>query len=752
MSSGNILDVYPDHKKNVMVTWLVDGNRAKRVEEKYEPSFYVYADSAELYRLASILQDLPQVKLINLTREKITLGKENKKLVLEITPKRSIDLRRLADMIDSWGNYHRYQLFNVDLRLSSRYLESRHVFCNGFVIWDGKKFTCKEAQWSVDYNFPRFKMARLNIESEKKHRLTAFSRPISSIVVNSTFIEEENEAETILSAIKHIKEIDPDIIYTFNGDDILLPFLFHRAETCGIKDMVNLGRDELQRFSPVKQSKSYFSYGQIIYRPAFYTLSGRAHIDTSSSFMYGESGLRGLVDISRCSNIPLQMLSRLGPGTAISQMQVNKAVEKNYLVPWKKNMPEGWKSGIDLLVSDRGGLILDPAVGIHEDIIELDYASLYPNVMLKFNISPETMLCDCCRDSPLQVPQLGYNICVKIRGLLVEVLEPVLHRRFCYKARSKNKAYEKELYKELQQAWKWILLVCFGYTGYRNARYGRIECYESITAFSRDVLIKAIEVVETSGYEVIHGIIDSLWIKPKNDCVKLFNLTRRIGNLTGVKMDIEGHYRWIVFLPSKQTGVGALNRYYGVFDSGELKVRGIELRQRNTPKFLKDLQHAMLMALSKADNARMFHELIPSAIDAMKNYAKDIIRSKVDVNNLIFKTRISKGISEYKVNNLVKSALLQLRDIGINVEPGQSVRYIVLDEHSRNYKERVCIAELIKGDENVDVDYYLRQIAKCGESMLVPFGYTIEKLQDMLQKIKNRERSNVSILPRIRIN
>ena len=39
MSSGNILDVYPDHKKNVMVTWLVDGNRAKRVEEKYAGHF-----------------------------------------------------------------------------------------------------------------------------------------------------------------------------------------------------------------------------------------------------------------------------------------------------------------------------------------------------------------------------------------------------------------------------------------------------------------------------------------------------------------------------------------------------------------------------------------------------------------------------------------------------------------------------------------------------------------------------------------
>jgi len=87
--------------------------------------------------------------------------------------------------------------------------------------------------------------------------------------------------------------------------------------------------------------------------------------------MYGESGIRGLIDISRCSNIPLQVLSRVGPGTAISQIQVNKAREKGYLIPWKKNMPESWKSAMHLLISDRGGLILDPVVGLHEDIVEM---------------------------------------------------------------------------------------------------------------------------------------------------------------------------------------------------------------------------------------------------------------------------------------------------------------------------------------------------------------------------------------------
>jgi DNA polymerase I len=95
-------------------------------------------------------------------------------------------------------------------------------------------------------------------------------------------------------------------------------------------------------------------------------------------------------------------------------------------------------------------------------------------------------------------------------------------------------------------------------------------------------------------------------------------------------------------------------------------------------------------------------------------------------------TSVSKDIASYRVNTLAKSALLQLQDLGVQVEPGQSVRYLVTDECSRNYKRRVCLAEKMQGTEDVDVRYYLRQLAKCAESLLVPFGFTKEKLQEML--------------------
>jgi len=747
MQSGNILDTYIDSKKNVVVTWLTNNGKSFRIEDSFEPSFFVYSSKSDLYKLASVLQDLPQVKKLNFTLGKTLLGSKQEKFVLEVFPKNIGGVGRLAKMIDSWGAYHRYNLYNVDIRLPSRYLYHKGVFCNARARWDGKKFLCNDSQWSVDYPSPLYKKSYFYIKRNMKKPIKSYDDKIESIKVDKEIISEENEADTILSAVKCIQKIDPDILFVQKGDSVLLPFLYHRAKLHNIQNKVNLGRDENQRLRPVKKAKSYFSYGQIVYRPDFYTLCGRAHIDTHNSFLYSESKLSGLIDISRCSNIPLQYLSRVGPGTAISQMQVNRSLKKGYLVPWKKNTPEDWKTAMDLLVSDRGGLIFEPSVGLHDDVVELDFASLYPNIMLKFNISPETMMCSCCKNSYIRVPQLGYHICINQKGLLPEILEEIIDRRFLYKARSKNKKNDQDLYIALQQAWKWVLLVCFGYTGYRNARYGRIECYESITAYSRDILLTAKESAEKAGYIVLHGIIDSLWVKPfSKNPQNPANLSRTISKNTGIKMDVEGHYKWIVFLPSKQFNVGALTRYYGIFDNDELKIRGIELRQRNCPLFLKNMQKEILEVFSKANNSEEFLNLIPSAVKVIKEYGKKIIQGDFNKKDLILSTCVSKGITDYKVNNVVKSALIQLRDVGVEPQAGQSVRYIVCNEASRNYKNRVCIAELLDEDKEVDVNYYLRHIAKCGESILTPFDYSLEKLYKILQKIKNREKINVSIL------
>jgi DNA polymerase I len=109
--------------------------------------------------------------------------------------------------------------------------------------------------------------------------------------------------------------------------------------------------------------------------------------------------------------------------------------------------------------------------------------------MVKHNISPETVLCTCCNESTHRVPVIGYPICEKRVGLIPTVLEPLIARRSECKRRVKQKKWHarREEYEARKNVLKWVLVTCFGYTGYRNARFGRIECHEAINAYSRDL-------------------------------------------------------------------------------------------------------------------------------------------------------------------------------------------------------------------------------------------------------------------------
>ena len=64
---------------------------------------------------------------------------------------------------------------------------------------------------------------------------------------------------------------------------------------------------------------------------------------------------------------------------------------------------------------------------------------------------------------------------------------------------------------------KWILVACFGYQGFNNAKFGRSECHEAINAYAREILIAAKQRLEAGGWRVVHGIVDSIWVTPDPD-------------------------------------------------------------------------------------------------------------------------------------------------------------------------------------------------------------------------------------------
>ena len=96
------------------------------------------------------------------------------------------------------------------------------------------------------------------------------------------------------------------------------------------------------------------------------------------SFIAKEGGIEGLIELSRISGLPAADLSRLSPGSAISAMQIRQSIEDGVLIPWKKNRPEDMKDGKQIMLADRGGLYLDPIVGVHQGVIELRFCKFIP--------------------------------------------------------------------------------------------------------------------------------------------------------------------------------------------------------------------------------------------------------------------------------------------------------------------------------------------------------------------------------------
>jgi DNA polymerase-2 len=64
-------------------------------------------------------------------------------------------------------------------------------------------------------------------------------------------------------------------------------------------------------------------------------------------------------------------------------------------------------------------------------------------------------------------------------------------------------------------------------------------------------------------------------------------------------LELEGIYRWIVFLPPKARSTGALNRYYGLFEDGTMKIRGLELRRSDTSQLIRNAQLAKIIKPTK---------------------------------------------------------------------------------------------------------------------------------------------------------
>jgi DNA polymerase elongation subunit (family B) len=677
-----------------------------------------------------------------------------KSRVVELTLKDCRKTQSLTNSILKMGDYLRYEIHNCDLRGDRDYFFSHDIFPLAFVEIRNEKagleYALLDSVTHTDYAVPELRVMKLKVGIAKKGKIANFKDPIDKIHVTQNekeiCIDSGEERDKLLQLVKIVKELDPDILVTQGGDSYLFPYLAQRATLNHMLDDFVLSRDSTPFTPKTPSGKTFFSYGRTFYKAGAIRLYGRIHVDENNTFILSEAGFEGLIEIARTCRVPLHTAARNSIGSSMSSLQFYQAIKDDVLIPRNKSIPEAFKTAYELLVGDRGGFIFEPRVGAHDFVGEVDFSSMYPVLMANNNISAETVLCKCCPDSPLRIPELNYNICNKRRGIVPKTLELVVTKRLLYK-RMKEEASDhqlREIYDKRQIALKWILVTCFGYLGYRNAKFGTIDGHIGVCAFGREALLKAAYTAEQHGFEVVHGIVDSLWLKRQNANVEEYtSLCKIITEQSGVPITFEGRYKWIVFLPSKtHPRVGVLNRYYGVMENGKVKARGLEVRRRDTPRFVFDAQTEMINALALVNNTAELRRKIPDALEIVKAYRQKLLDGEVPMWDLIVTKHLSKNPKRYKQHVSQVIAAEQLMKEGAEIHAGNNIRFLFTNAEDKRHDRRVKAAQLIEKGVNPDVRKYLLLLYSSAANLLSFAGYTTKSVYDAIEKRKQESLMN----------
>ncbi|MGM0605021.1 MAG: type B DNA-directed DNA polymerase [Halobacteriota archaeon] len=541
--------------------------------------------------------------------------------------------------------------------------------------------------------------------------------PIDELRVNDERLS--GTPDRILADLEAVlADVDPDVLVLSTAD--LVPVLFEMAAEVGMD--LSLGR--ATGYRKLAGASTYESYGRVGHSPARYTVPGRAIVDRSNTFLYRETTLDGCLYLVSRSYKPIEEVSWASIGTVLTAIQIREALSRSVLVPWNSWRHELFKPMRTLHDADRGGFTFAPEVGVHEGVHELDFSSLYPNVIVTRNVSPETVRCACHADRA-DVPGLGYPIC-ETRGYLPDVLETLIADRDAIKAELRDCADpdRREALEGRSSAIKWILVSCFGYQGFSNAKFGRIECHETINAYAREILLDAKATLEANGWRVIHGIVDSLWVQPIDDAAQtpLSAVVEAITAEAGIRLEHEATYEWLSFVPQRDGDRGALTKYFGRNTDGEYKYRGIECRQRSTPEYVATAQRALIDVF---DGTRD-----PAAVcDRLAGFRRELYRGHVDPETLVTSIRVSKDRDAYTQRTRTVAALERAASIGLARSPGQSIAYVVVDDEKSSC-DRVRLA--VEEPDRYDPTYYDTELLRAATSVVSPCGWTQDRIESYL--------------------
>ena len=400
------------------------------------------------------------------------------------------------------------------------------------------------------------------------------------------FIEKvDTEKEMIESFIKTVKENNIDIIIGYNSDLFDFPYLKDRAKIWGLD--LDLGVDgssmkSIRRgFNNAATFKGllhvdlylvmrrYMSLDRYTLERVYFEFFGEEKIDVPGDRIYefwdnGGRELKNLfkyslddvvstlkiaqetlplnLELTRIVGQPFVDVTRMATGQQAEWYLVRKAYEVDEVVPNKPNMT---MKNIKERGSNSGGYVKEPEIGLHENLVQFDFKSLYPTLIISKNISPDVLVKDnVSYNAKFEDFETGYDEIDDLteeelsseidndeeyyispehffkfkkepQGFIPSALEGILNERFAVKKRMKE-TDDPVLKKSLdvqQQALKRLANTMYGVYGFLRFRWYSFECAQAITAWGRQHIKKAMKEAEDYGFKAIYADTDGFYAK-----------------------------------------------------------------------------------------------------------------------------------------------------------------------------------------------------------------------------------------------
>ncbi|MGD6850793.1 MAG: DNA-directed DNA polymerase [Candidatus Bathyarchaeia archaeon] len=569
--------------------------------------------------------------------------------------------------------------------------------------------------------------------------------------------EDKKDKEPLKNLLQYIKDFDPDVIASYGANTKDWSYLKVRARKCRLKldfdraafephtsvyghvsttGIVNVDLADFTDMFPEVKVKTLANFAEylgvagdggvveeVLFADYWDDPQKRPELErfAQDSARRVHAMLDLLIDfamqLSSLTSLPLDHVMTAATGFRVEWYLIKLAQKIGELVPRRLEQP---------YIPYTGGLVLSPKPGLHDNIAVLDFKSMYPNIMITYNLSPDTYIEPGQPDPEGGVyvaPEVGYRFRKSPPGFYKDALTYLIDVRGAIRQKMQAlspKTVEYQILDARQKAVKILTNAAYGYAGWIGARWYIKPVAEAASAWGRHIIFTASQMAQKASVEVVYGDTDSLFLN--YDEAKVTQLQEDIKRELKLDVEVGEVYRRIFFTEAKK-------RYAGLRQDGSLDIVGLEVIRGDWAEVAKQVQQHVLEIILKEQSPT-------NAINYVHSVVTDLHHKKVPLQELVIWKTLTKQPEQYAVRAPHVEAAKMLLEKGWRLSASDKVGYIVASGSGPLYS-RVKPYVFAK-QQDADVDYYVtNQVLPAAARILEYFNVT----EKMLEKTTKEEKT-----------